>query len=748
MNLKFAVLASVIGAALCGGAVNAQSLLPEDHNHVPAQMSTDPYTEVYITTTDRIYRTALKGVSGLQKVERAASLQPLFDHGSGSEMVIVKTRMGQLSAISRAIHESEKKCGGFTLNDSVAAAEEQILSSRAKEGMTVQALAYTIDQQAFTTPAMSRVKKATVYEMIRHLSKDYKNRHMSTTTGKAAALSIRDKWFALANGRADVTAELFTNCARCGTQPSVILTVKGTELPNEIVVVGGHLDSISNSGTGENMAAPGADDDASGIASIHGAIEALMASGWKPKRTVMFMGYAAEETGLNGSTAIAQSFKSAGKNVVGVLQLDMTNYKASGAPHMSVMTDNTNASLNTFMGNLYDTYLKAELGARSTTSCGYPCSDHASWTQNGFPAAMMSEKPFFSRLHTTGDTLENLGNDAAIATGFAKLAVAFVAEVAKVSSGGGDTNKPPVSNFSYTYGSGRSVSFKDASSDPDGSIVKREWSFGDGGTSTEASPSYTYKADGAFTVSLTVTDDKGATHSSKQDVKIDCGTSCGGGNVLENGKPVTGVSGSQGSDQVWTMSVPANAGNLRFTIAGGTGDADLYVRRDSAPTDTAYDCRPYLHGNDETCGIPNAAAGTYHVRLKGYKSFSGVTLTGAWGVSGGGQTYSNMNDYGVNETTIAESPIAVSGRSGNGLPATNVGVNITHTYIGDLKVELLAPSGRAYMLHNRSGGSADNIQKVYTVDLSSEPLNGNWKLRVTDAARGDNGVLNDWNITF
>ena len=71
------------------------------------------------------------------------------------------------------------------------------------------------------------------------------------------------KGLALANGRSDVTAELFTACGNCGGQPSVILTVPGSEWPDEIVVVGGHLDSISNSGSGNAMNAPGADDDAS-----------------------------------------------------------------------------------------------------------------------------------------------------------------------------------------------------------------------------------------------------------------------------------------------------------------------------------------------------------------------------------------------------------------------------------------------------------------------------------------------------
>ena len=51
-------------------------------------------------------------------------------------------------------------------------------------------------------------------------------------------------------------------------------------------------------------------------------------------------------------------------------------------------------------------------------------------------------------------------------------------------------------------------------------------------------------------------------------------------------------------------------------------------------------------------------------------------------------------------------------------------------------------------LHNRSGGSADNINQTYTVNLSSEALNGTWRLRVRDRARTDTGYINSWSITF
>ncbi|MBA3818397.1 MAG: M4 family metallopeptidase [Deltaproteobacteria bacterium] len=106
--------------------------------------------------------------------------------------------------------------------------------------------------------------------------------------------------------------------------------------------------------------------------------------------------------------------------------------------------------------------------------------------------------------------------------------------------------------------------------------------------------------------------------------------------VLTNGTPVTGISGAAGSDKYWTLVVPAGQTTLTISIAGGTGDSDLYVQLGSKPTTTAYLCRPYKDGNAETCTFTPPTAGTYHVMLRGYSAYSGVTLTGTSSATGGG----------------------------------------------------------------------------------------------------------------
>lgn len=99
--------------------------------------------------------------------------------------------------------------------------------------------------------------------------------------------------------------------------------------------------------------------------------------------------------------------------------------------------------------------------------------------------------------------------------------------------------------------------------------------------------------------------------------------------------------------------------------------------------------------------------------------------------------------------SAVESPIAVTGRTGNAPSALQVGVDITHTYRGDLVIDLVAPDGTAYRLKAASSSdSADNVLTTYTVNASAETANGTWKLRVQDTAAQDTGRINSWKLTF
>jgi len=345
----------------------------------------------------------------------------------------LKVSESQLPLISKVIHEKYTRCGGFEAHDS----QQEALSAMEKAGtpVPVQSLvSYSIDNAATVNTLLGSMAEPNIRGTITTLS-SYPTRYYTSQTGVDSANWIKTTWQNLAAGRPDVSVATFAHTGY--NQPSVIMTITGTSLPSEVVVVGGHLDSTSS-----GSSAPGADDDASGIASITEVIRSMMVNNYRPARTVKFMGYAAEEVGLRGSKDIALWHKNNLVNVVGVLQLDMTNYRGSTVD-IGMVTDNTNAAQNSFVTSVLDTYA---IATWSNTTCGYACSDHASWYQNGFAASMPFEalmNQHNSAIHTTNDTLARSAGTATHALKFSKLGAAFVAELAKGTVGGGSSDTTP-----------------------------------------------------------------------------------------------------------------------------------------------------------------------------------------------------------------------------------------------------------------------------------------------------------------
>lgn len=104
-------------------------------------------------------------------------------------------------------------------------------------------------------------------------------------------------------------------------------------------------------------------------------------------------------------------------------------------------------------------------------------------------------------------------------------------------------------------------------------------------------------------------------------------------------------------------------------------------------------------------------------------------------------------DIPDNDSTGIESSISVN-QEGH-VFGVEVGVNITHTWRGDLIVKLTSPEGTEHTLHNRSGGSADDLIESWTLDtFNGESMQGDWTLSVSDNAALDTGTLNRWDLTI
>jgi len=151
----------------------------------------------------------------------------------------------------------------------------------------------------------------------------------------------------------------------------------------------------------------------------------------------------------------------------------------------------------------------------------------------------------------------------------------------------------------------------------------------------------------------------------------------------------------------------------------------------------------------------HATAGNWTLRVQDTVAARTGTLN-SWKISfNGEQSVSPNLPIPDNDTTGVTSPQAFT-QSGT-VASLKVRVGITHTYKGDLEVALIAPDGTTVLLHNRSGGSTDNINTEYpdiTVPAQSlsaftgKAISGTWSLRVRDLAALDTGTLNSWTLSF
>ncbi|TXI96271.1 MAG: M20/M25/M40 family metallo-hydrolase [Burkholderiaceae bacterium] len=597
---------------------------------------------VWITLGDSAFQ-ELKRIAPNMYVSQSRTLVTGAPGAASEERIhLVQIDRAQVAALSGAIHNNLHRCGGFVEHESESAGRAVLDGGNGRLAAAPRlapAPSYAIDNQTTVNPLLSQMQASNIGQTIIDLS-SFVNRYYTTTGGVNGSNWIKNKWTTLASGKSYVTVEQFTHAA--WAQKSVIMTIQGTDNASEVVVLGGHLDSINTSGNSETSSAPGADDDASGIASLTETIRVLMESNYRPRRTIKFMAYAAEEVGLKGSAEIAKKFKTDGVNVVGVIQLDMTNYKGS-ANDIYLFQDYTNAAQNTFVSNLIKTYQPTlTIG---TDSCGYGCSDHASWNAQGYPTSMPFETTMNQdnpKIHTAGDTYANMGSQATHALKFAKLATSFAVELG--SDGPAVTTTPLTKDIavSVTAAAGSSKFYSFAV--PTGGATNLTFK-SSGGTgnmdlyvqlnTNPSTTSYLQKSAGVDNnETITIPNPTPGTYY----VLVNSPTAVSGaslvasyqgnpGNVLSSGVPVSLGSMATNATKTFAINVPAGKTSLSFKTSGGTGDTDIYAKFGVAPTTASYDAKSDGSTNTETITISAPKAGTYYVLVKAYAASSGASIT-------------------------------------------------------------------------------------------------------------------------
>jgi leucyl aminopeptidase len=330
-----------------------------------------------------------------------------------------------LLQMSHHMHEKFHRCGGYVMHANEKAGMEHLFAryrrSWAKSGSVVD---YSISRESLVQPLLGKVEESKIRSVIKDLS-SFKNRYYNSKSGVDSSRWIAKKWEDLSKHRSDVKVELIPHAQ--WKQESIMLTIQGQV--DESIVIGGHVDSIAGYFGAHNSTAPGADDNASGVATFTEIMRVLVNSNYKPYHTIKFIGYAAEEVGLRGSSEIAMRFRQEGRDVRGVLQLDMTNFKGSKLD-IVLMEDFTNKDQNAFLGALIDKYLPGV--SWGYDRCGYACSDHASWHNEGFPASIPFEsktREMNKKIHTRRDRIDVSGGTANHAHKFARLGLAYVIEL-------------------------------------------------------------------------------------------------------------------------------------------------------------------------------------------------------------------------------------------------------------------------------------------------------------------------------
>ncbi|MGZ3695334.1 MAG: M20/M25/M40 family metallo-hydrolase, partial [Bdellovibrionota bacterium] len=302
----------------------------------------------------------------------------------------------QQDQISAAMH-ARGKCAGF---ESVALPTNNLLASAQRE-LHALSMHVSADQKrtqlpnfAFVTgpdprlvAAIGELQAENIHSTVSWLSA-FPNRYNRDATPNVAIDAMAERIRGvLANSPVSWKLDLISH--RSTTQKSIRVHIEGKTRPSEIIVLGGHIDSINQaSGT----IAPGADDNASGSASILEALRVFVNKG-QPERSVEFMWYAGEESGLLGSAEIAKQYKQENKDVVAVLQLDMTMFPGGGKSVVMNTTDYTSTWLQNYFKAMNEAYLKVQI---VDDQCGYACSDHASWYRQGYPSVFPFEAPFES----------------------------------------------------------------------------------------------------------------------------------------------------------------------------------------------------------------------------------------------------------------------------------------------------------------------------------------------------------------
>jgi leucyl aminopeptidase len=344
------------------------------------------------------------------------------------DILLIQTDQSGLNELVETKHTLRKLCGGFVnvsdqWSQSNNMSAKNFLESFSQEKKSLTTTKYSINHPKEVAALYALLNPQNMWTTLETLS-SFKDRYANSDTGVQSAEWVKKQILDMAAlyHRTDVT--VITVPTKRYKQPSILVKV-GSDFSKAGIVLGSHMDGVA----ADFAPRPAADDDGSGTVTLLETFRTVLQSGMSFSKPLYFIWYAAEEDGLIGSQNVVQYFKDNKISAESAFNFDMTGYEYQNENTLYLIRDNTDKQLSGFVEDLIKTYVKVPV---VYTSCGYSCSDHATWTHNGVKSVFPFEgkvdndwhvDPYF---HTSMDKMDIMSLEHM--TDFAKVALAFVVE--------------------------------------------------------------------------------------------------------------------------------------------------------------------------------------------------------------------------------------------------------------------------------------------------------------------------------